>query len=221
VPYLYADLPPLYAHVRREFLFDLQAHHGEHERCYVVGLTSIRARAIGLHIVTERGAMFAGLPLHAIALRPDAERLPLPALELWDCFSYYPAVAQIAFLRGCRANARCGDGVWRRGTYFATIDWSGGDAPIDISLAELPHERKSAHLLTLDCGALAALPNNRIEWIEGSFVTCPLDLEHAGHPGYRVSTQTWSVEVDWRSEHSDAYYYATTADVGALDTDDA
>jgi hypothetical protein len=212
VPHINADIPPLKCFVRREFLFDLQEGHGEFEPAYAFGIASLRARAIGWHVMTNRGAQVARLPIHALVHKEDAPNLSLPTLELWDCFGYSVGVKQFAYLKGVRANALCGDGTWRKGEYLFTIDWCGGDADLDVSFSELPDEHKNAHVLRLDCGCFAALPNNRIEWIEGSFITNPLDLENTGHPGYRVNTHTWSVEGDWRTEDSDAYFYKTTED---------
>ena len=51
--YLNANIPATYAQVRREYLYDLKAHHGEVEDCLVFGLASITGRPILFHAIME------------------------------------------------------------------------------------------------------------------------------------------------------------------------
>ena len=44
--YLNANIPPLYAQIRKEFLYDGKKHHGEVEDCLIFGITSMGGRAI-------------------------------------------------------------------------------------------------------------------------------------------------------------------------------
>lgn len=202
--------------MRSEFAHNLESGQGEFIPVYVIGATSIRYRALGFTVLSEKGAMWARVPLHALCWKRDAPQTPLTALELWDCFSLDIEVIQFAFLKESRGNLRCGDGEWRKGSYLYTFDWTSGDRDRDVSLAEVADEHKTAHLFKLDEGNFAALPNNRVIWHEGSFVTDPWvpddfsDSEK--RPSYKVNTHTWSVEGDWRSEHSDAYFYTVTGD---------
>ena len=39
--YLNANIPPTYAQIKREYLYDLQKHHGEVEDCIIFGLSAI------------------------------------------------------------------------------------------------------------------------------------------------------------------------------------
>lgn len=206
----FVNVPPVRCFVRSEFFHDLQSHHGEREQVYLLGVRSLRGSSPLFTVLTERGAMWANVPLHALTHGPDGAKLPLPTLALWDCFSYDVECYQLAWVKGCRVEVRCGDGVWREGNYLWTLDWHGGDRDRDLSLAEVPHEHKTAHFVQLDCGAFSMMPNNRTLWREGSFVTDPISPENK--PSYLVNTHAWSVEGDWRAEHSDAYFYSTTQD---------
>ena len=42
--YLNANIPVLYAQVRKEYLYDLQSHHGEVEDCVIFGLASMAGK---------------------------------------------------------------------------------------------------------------------------------------------------------------------------------
>ena len=44
--FLNANIPPTYAQIRREYLYDCKKHHGEVEDCIVFGITSMGGRAI-------------------------------------------------------------------------------------------------------------------------------------------------------------------------------
>ena len=94
--YLNANIPPIYAQIRREYLYDCKKHHGEVEDCIVFGLSCITGRAILWHAIMENGAVYYRLPITAFIQR-DYEPTAVPIkrldeLELWNSFSYYPAV---------------------------------------------------------------------------------------------------------------------------------
>ena len=94
--YLNANIPATYAQIRREYLYDLKKHHGEVEDCIIFGLSAITGHAILFHAIMENGAVFYRLPISAFIQRGfDPEKVPktrLDELQLWNCFSYYPAV---------------------------------------------------------------------------------------------------------------------------------
>jgi hypothetical protein len=104
MPFLNANIPYLKAWIRSEFLYDLEPHVGEVTRCYVFGVQSVQGRALGFHIMTDQGAQVHSLPIHALVLKPDAPRLPLDHLQLWDCFDYDLNVTQYGFLSGLRCS---------------------------------------------------------------------------------------------------------------------
>lgn len=208
--YLNVSTPRIYCLIRREFMFDMQDHHGETEEVELKYMNSIPGQAICFTCLTRRGVQFTRVPLHAFVHKPDAPRLPLGALELWDCFSYYVSMTQPHGLRGMPCKALLRGHGWERGKYVMTFDWCAGDSEADLTDAEDP-EHKSAHVLQLDNGCFAALPNNRIIWLDPAFVDDPLDIERDGHPGYRTQSRTWSVERDWHVEPTEAYYYGVTS----------
>ena len=100
--YLNANIPPLYAQIRKEFLYDGKKHHGEVEDCLIFGITSMGGRAILWHALMENGAIFYRLPITAFIQRGfQPENVPikrLDELELWNSFSYHPAVTSWAIL---------------------------------------------------------------------------------------------------------------------------
>ena len=94
--YLNANIPVEYAQIRREYLYDLRKHKGEVEDCIIFGVTCITGRALLFHAIMENGAVFYRLPISAFIQRgfkvEDVPRRRLDELQLWNSFSYYPAV---------------------------------------------------------------------------------------------------------------------------------
>ena len=67
--YLNANIPLIYAQIKREYLYDLTGHHGEVEDCIVFGVASITGRPILFHCIMENGAVFYRLPISAFIQR--------------------------------------------------------------------------------------------------------------------------------------------------------
>ena len=207
--YLNVNIPATYAQIRREFLYDLQDHHGEVEDCIIFGLASIAGRALLFHAIMENGAIFYRLPIHAFLQRgykvDDVPRARLGELELWNCFSYYPAVTTFDILGGQSGKYLGKDKKWYKGHYLFTIDFAHPESNIvDTDHSEIPHEHKCAHILALENGNYAAQPNNRVIWSIPSFTVkdeIPYD--------WKTQTHDWTVEntTQWRTEDSDRFFY--------------
>ena len=206
--YLNANIPATYAQVRREYLYDLKAHHGEVEDCLIFGLASITGRPILFHAIMENGAVFYRLPISAFIQRgfepSKVPRMRLDELELWDCFSYYPSVTVFDALSSQAGRYIGKDKKWYTGSYLFTIDWAHPESNIvDTDHSEIPQEHKCAHIIALNNGNYAAQPNNRILWHISSF-TVRDDL-----PDWDVQTTEWTVEDsrDWKTEDTNKFFY--------------
>ena len=106
--YLNGNIPVEYAQIRREYLYDLKKHHGEVEDCIIFGVTCITGRALLFHAIMENGAVFYRLPITAFIQRgfkvTDVPRRRLDELQLWNCFSYYPAITSWDILEAQSGN---------------------------------------------------------------------------------------------------------------------
>jgi hypothetical protein len=205
MPELNCDIPVFDCLIRKEYLYDLKEHHGEYEDVTVFGLASVYGRAIGFHLLTEKGAQIARVPLSALVTKEHKPHLPLHYLELWDCFSYNVSVTQFGWLAESRCKVILRDKQVYEGSYYATVDWYGNHD------SEEPGEdgHKNAHIVFLDCGCIAAQPNNRILWHEPSGITNPCKLELGERPDYLINTHKWKCEIDgrWTAEDSYAMFY--------------
>jgi hypothetical protein len=206
--YLNANIPVQYAQIRREYLYDLKQHHGEAEDCIIFGMASLTGRAILFHAIMENGAVFYRLPISAFIQRDfDVKKVPrhgLDELELWNCFSYYPAITSWDLLEGTRGEYFGKDKKTHPGVYLFTVDWAHPESNIvDTDHSEIPHEHKCAHIMALEDGNYAAQPNNRIIWNISSF-TVRNEI-----PDWKVQTSNWNVEDTgkWKTEDTDKYFY--------------
>ena len=124
--YLNANIPVTYAQIRREYLYDLKAHHGEVGGIGIVfGLASITGRPVLFHAIMENGAIFYRLPISAFIQRgftaDQVPRMRLDELELWNCFSYYPAVSSYDILDGQSGKYIGKDKKWYSGAYLLLL----------------------------------------------------------------------------------------------------
>jgi hypothetical protein len=135
----------------------------------------------------------------------EVPRTRLDQLELWNCFSYYPAITNYDILDGQSGKYIDKDKIWHIGSYLFTVDWAHPESNIvDTDHSEIPAEHKCAHILALDDGNYAAQPNNRLIWSIPSFTVkdeIPKD--------WKVQTSEWNVEdtSKWKTEDSDNYFY--------------
>ena len=206
--YLNANIPVEYAQIRREYLYDLNKHHGEVEDCIIFGLSSIAGSALLFHAIMENGAIFYRLPITAFIQRDfQPETVPhkrLDELQLWNCFSYYPSVHVFDLIQGTSGKYIGKDKKWHHGKYLFTVDFAHPESNIlDTEHSETPHEHKCAHIMALDDCNYAAQPNNRIIWDIPSFTV------RDEIPDWKVQTSEWNVEDSgkWRTEDTDKFFY--------------
>ena len=160
--YLNANIPVEYAQIRREYLYDLKKHHGEVEDCIIFGVTCITGRALLFHAIMENGAVFYRLPITAFIQRgfkvEDVPKRRLDELQLWNSFSYYPAVTNWDILESQSGKYIGKDKKWHWGRYLFTVDFAHPEPNIlDTDHSEIPHEHKCAHVLALNDGNLSLI----------------------------------------------------------------
>jgi len=201
-----ANVPWFKVLVRKEYLYNREAHQGEFQKATIFGVTSLHGSALLFHAFLDNGAIYYRLPLSAFVSDEAAPDLPLDWLQVWDSFSYDLAVTQYHFLAGLRCKVMLKDKSVVDGEYLFTIDWCSPSTEYpSCDLSEHSDEHKCAHIIALDNGCFTAQPNNRVLWAEASFVSAPF----ASVPDYKVNTHEYSVEKSSRhaTEDSDRFFY--------------
>ncbi len=103
----------------------------------------------------ENGAIFYRLPISAFIQQGfEAHGVParrLDELQLWNCFSYYPAVTRWDILDGQAGKYIGKDKKWHAGKYLFTVDFANPESNIlDTTHSEIPHEHKCANIITIE-----------------------------------------------------------------------
>jgi hypothetical protein len=199
-----ADIPYLKCWVRLPFI---SANEGV-EEAYAFGLSSVPGRAMAFHVMLKSGAHYRHVPIHALALHPDAPQRPLGDCQLWDCFTFTPEVHVFSYLRDheCIAHMRSGD---EDGVYLFTIDWLP-DSWTQPGWVLQPDQNKCGHVLALDDGNLACLPTNRISWRDAYFIGA---LPNPRVRGYTVQDSTYQSEDSaFDVSRETGMYYEAQAD---------
>jgi len=195
------DIPPFYCYVKAEYLYNLEAHHGETIPCFVFGADSVLGRAVGFDLMLDNGAMFARLPVSSLVHKTDAPDIPLDHLQLWSNFSSTFEAYEFTAIRGINCEVLLKDKVWYSGSYLFTFSWFGSNFAEDSGEGGF----KRAVMVKLDNGCYALQPYNRMRFHEASFVTKPWPK----NPDYKTNSHNWTVEdgKKWATEDSDKYFY--------------
>lgn len=150
------------------------------ERCSWFGLTSVPGRAWGLSVLLEDGALYSGLPPHAIVFETETIGLhgkPKPwrlrQSQLWDCFGYDFALEEYSYLAGrtvhCSIENRAGELL--EGEYLFTAQHLGD------GYSATPEQAKQYHFVRLvEQGRLVCLPANRMLVDAAEFTTIEAKL---------------------------------------------
>lgn len=202
MPTLNVSIPIQRVVVRSGFLHDFR-EDGDWIDGTAHAIALLPARCLCFHVLLDNGAHIGRLPIHALAWKvPDK---PVPEdepwrVQLWDVFSYDGAVTEYDYLSGMRCRAMLSDGSASGGNYLFTVDYFG------TQQSEMAGDLgwKCHHVLALDNGWLAALPNNRLCFAEPA-VTRPFDKP----PTYKTISRTWRTEqgAKWRSSDDDRMYF--------------
>ena len=162
--YILSDLPAIvHCLVRKEFTQNHQSGQGEYLKAHILGVRCQEAASLQFQVRFDEpeiaGAMYC-LPIQAICWKP----CELPDVELiqpWDTFSSDFCVHEFGIWKRGNAqllNVRGIEGYPERlpARYLCTIDFTGN------ALSESFQQHKQLHLLQVEAGWFAAVPNNRV-----------------------------------------------------------
>lgn len=203
--FINANIPVIDCFIRKEFLFNQEEHHGEFESGFLFGVTSLMNKTLLFNFMSSGGGHFCRLPIHAFCHKKDAPVQSLNDLVTWNNFSYYIGVIRYDYLATfCRAKIKLRDGQIYFGNYMFTVDYANPDKDLinqDFGLSEDPYEHKSASLFKLDNGNFSIQPNNRVLYVDASFIEPYTEV-----PKWRAQKSEWKVpEGEWKVEGE--YFY--------------
>lgn len=183
--------------VRSEFLHDGDPEHvGRYERCIAHRVVVEPGHCLRFMIVTERGALFHGMPIHALCMR-ECDPAALEFLCMWNCMAHHAAVYRDPWRSGLGVQVKMGNGVVLTGQAMFSVDYVHADPQLcDGGWSSQPDEVKEHNVIAMDGGHIAAMPGNRIVWLDSSFVDDSARIDFASQQpiSYRTNTRVWSCE---------------------------
>ena len=172
------DVPHFNVFVRAQFLYNRESHFGQLIPGIVFGVSSITNRALGFHVMLNNGAVFWRLPIHAFVWKEiEYKQLnDVSQRQLWDNISYNITVNKFEFLKDKECNVFL-DNKQLKAKYMFTVDYYNSE------YSESPDQHKCSHILMVEDGTFASQPNNRILWLDKSWVKPPKE-----RPDYKINT---------------------------------
>jgi len=141
-------------------------------------LHSHPGRAWACHVMLECGAVYRGLPPHAIAYSADPDDWTLPQAEIWDCYGWSFSLLSYAFLAGLQAVTK--DGV--------LCDYLFTAVPIGDAYSAHPSQSKEFMFMRTKGERLVILPTNGLRFIDKSFTA------EGERSRLKLSDTVWSCE---------------------------
>lgn len=166
--YIFDSVPYFRALMRREYTRNLADGVGEFYPCIIHAVRVIRSNSLEFQCTfTDRygGAGFLA-PIEAFTTLPtplergEDGRPDMTYIQPYDCFSETFTVTEMRFHMGMSCLVLPGRIPAR---YRFTIDYCGSD------LAEDNEQHKHHHVVVMENGQLAAVPNNRLIWVDHAY----------------------------------------------------
>ena len=206
MPELNANIPPISAYVRGNFLRDQEDSHDKYFPVTIFGVASIQSRSPLFHFIMEDGGIWWRAPISAFCTEPGIPEESLYNLVLWNSFSPYVSVTRFSQMANRRMQYIDREKNKIQGKYLFTLDWHAPDRNmIDTEFSETPADHKCGHVIQRDDGNFAVQPNNRCLVLDPSFVT-----KQGVHLIDRlVNSNLWDVEdtTKWKLEDSKRFNY--------------
>lgn len=171
MPFILSDIPSIVrCLVRKEFVQNHLHGHGKYLHAHILGIRCQEAASLQFQVRFDEpgyaGAMFC-LPIQALCWKP-CDRPDPELVQPWDTFSSTFAVHEFGLWKRGNAqllNVRNVGGYAERlpAKYLFTVDFMGN------ALSDDAEQHKQLHVLQVEAGWFAAVPNNRVLSVDSAF----------------------------------------------------
>lgn len=177
------NLPPVEVFIWNRFLHDNDSNYEGKTQGHLVSVRARQNQALQFSVLLETGALFTGLPAHAITFRKDClnKILNLSEAQMWDCVSDDIEVFTIESLRYAECEV-IGNQIAASGKYLFTIDFVGE------GYSRHPTHWKQLHAVQTLSGDLLLYPQYRIIFLDKALCSSNSDV-----PKYKANTTQWIV----------------------------
>lgn len=180
-----ANLQPMGVYVRNKFLYN-EDHKDYDGKTWgrLIGVRSLQNQAMQFQVLLNTGALFTGLPAHAICFEEDAPDRTLIDCQMWDSISSSIQVIKFDTLLYMPCSLKLDSGELVKGEYLFTIDHVG-----DVDLSRCPTEWKMFHVIKSDEGNIHLYPQYRIQFLDNALC----DKAKDGLPQYTYNETIWKL----------------------------
>lgn len=178
------NLPPIEVSVRNKFLFqDVELQNGVTDG-FLIGARALQNQALQFNVLLKSGALYTGLPAHALCNDEKAVERFLGDCQMWDNISSnieYICYDTLKYM-SCSVKLKSGDIV--TGNYLFSIDAIGSD-----DLSRHPEHWKMYHMILSHEGNFHLYPQYRIQFTDSAL--CPNSVDKL--PSYSYNSMIWDV----------------------------
>jgi hypothetical protein len=179
------SLPPIGVYVRNHFLFSEASGHGQFTYGHLIGVRALQNQALQFLVLLENGALFTGLPAHAICFEEGAKERSLLDCQMWDNISSSIDVIQLSTMLYMPCTVKLEDSKEIvSGQYLFSIDYVG-----DSDFSRNPIHWKMLHVIKLDEGNMVCYPQYRVQFRD----TAICAEAGKGLPAYSFNEKIWTV----------------------------
>lgn len=177
------NLPPIRVYIWDYFLFDGDSNKENKTGGHLVSIRARQNQALQFSVILDTGALFTGLPAHAITFREDLGngKLELLDAQMWDCISDDIEVFCMESLRYAECEVRPTIINAKLGTYLFTVDFVGE------GYSRHPTHWKQLHAIQTIDGYFMLYPQYRILFLDKAL------YETKELPRYKANTKQWIV----------------------------
>ena len=98
MPELNANIPPISAYVRGNYLRNQQDSHDKYFPVTIFGVASIQSRSPLFHFLMEDGGLWWRAPISAFCNEPGIPEVDLHDLVMWNSFSPFISVTRFSMM---------------------------------------------------------------------------------------------------------------------------
>lgn len=177
------NLPPIGVFIRNKFTHNKKdPDYNKKTWGRLIGVRSLQNQAMQFQVLLETGALFTGLPAHAICFEEDAPERKLIDCQMWDSISSNIEVIQLETLLYMPCNLKLDSGETIKGEYLFTIDHVGSK-----DLSRDPSEWKMFHAIKSEEGNFHLYPQYRLQFLDNAL--CPDSNKKL--PKYQYNETIW------------------------------
>jgi hypothetical protein len=152
------NLPPLTIFVRNEFIYKNKEGFTE---ARLVGIRALSNQSIQFTVLLSNGALYTGLPPHALCFKQNAPKISLEESLMWDNISSEIDVITFDLLRYTPCTVKTINDKIIEGIYRFTIDYVGNN-----DLSRDPEHWKMTHVIESNDGNMLIYPQYRILFLD-------------------------------------------------------